>query len=62
MSFAGLTDTDRKLLRAKDANASDIRSIKITSNKKKSRVVDVSTATIRLKYYEVYYKILFMHQ
>ena len=52
MSFAGLTDTDRKLLRAKDANASDIRSIKITSNKKKSRVVDVSTSTIRLLYFE----------
>ena len=52
MSFAGLTDTDRKLLRAKDANASDIRSIKITSNKTKSRVVDVSTSTIRLLYFE----------
>ena len=52
MSFAGLTDTDRKLLRAKDANASDIRSIKIRSNKNKSRVVDVSTSTIRLLYFE----------
>ena len=51
MSFAGLTDTDRKLLRAKDANASDIRSIKIKSNKNKSRVVDVSTSTIRLLYF-----------
>ena len=55
MSFAGLTKSDRQLFKkmsSKDANASDIRSIKITSNKKKSRVVDVSTATLRLMYYE----------
>ena len=52
MSNLGLTKEDRKLLSAKDANASDIRSIKNISNKKKSRVVDVSTATIRLQYYE----------
>ena len=44
MSFAGLTKGDRELFKkmsSKDANASDIRSIKITSNKKKSRDVDV---------------------
>ena len=55
MSFAGLTKSDRQLFKkmsSKDANASDIRSIKITSNKKKSRVVDVSTSTIRLLYFE----------
>ena len=55
MSFAGLTKGDRELFKkmsSKDANASDIRSIKITSNKKKSRVVDVSTATLRLMFYE----------
>ena len=39
-------------IRAKNANASDIRSIKITSNKDKSSVVDVSTSTVRLQYYE----------
>ena len=37
-------------IRAKNANASDIRSIKITSNKDKSSVVDVSTSTVRLQY------------
>ena len=55
MSNLGLTKSDRQLFKkmsSKDANASDIRSIKITSSKKKSRVVDVSTATIRLQYYE----------
>jgi len=52
MSFAGLTKSDRKFLTSKDANASDIRSIKIRSNKKKSKVVDVSTSTVRLMYYE----------
>ena len=39
-------------IRAKNANASDIRSIKITSNEDKSSVVDVSTSTVRLQYYE----------
>ena len=39
-------------IRGKTANASDIRSIKITSNKDKSKVVDVSTSTINLRYYE----------
>mgnify|MGYP003315925584 CR=1 FL=1 len=39
-------------IRAKNANASDIRSIKITSNKDKGKVIDVSTSTIRLQYYE----------
>ena len=38
--------------KAKNANASDIRSIKITSNKDKGKVIDVSTSTIRLLYYE----------
>ena len=38
-------------IRGKTANASDIRSIKITS-KDKSKVVDVSTSTINLRYYE----------
>ncbi len=43
MSNLGLTKSDRQLFKkmsSKDANASDIRSIKITSGKKKSRVVD----------------------
>ena len=55
MSFAGLTKGDRELFKkmsAKNANASDIRSIKITSNKDKSKIVDVSPATLRLMYYE----------
>ena len=38
--------------KAKNANASDIRSIKITSKKDKGKVIDVSTSTIRLLYYE----------
>ena len=41
----------QKKIRAKNSNASDIRSIKITSNKK-GKKVDVSTSTVRLQYYE----------
>ena len=42
----------QKKIRAKNSNASDIRSIKITSNKDKGKKVDVSTSTVRLQYYE----------